>query len=71
MNEKTLTNEQIETYRNALLGAECCIETALRTMNGLELNDDVGMLWSDLNHAYALVRTGLRKDHLLRDWGDR
>lgn len=68
---KHLSNEKIETYRNALLGAERSIEAALQTMSGLELDDDVGMLWTDLNHAYALVRTGLRKDHLLRDWGDR
>lgn len=68
---KYLSNEQIEKYRNALLDAERSIETALQTMGELEENDDNSALWTDLNHAYALVRTGLRKDHLLRDWGDR
>ena len=67
---KNLSNEEIEEYRNALLEAERSIETALQTMDELELNDDTDALWTNLNRAYALVQTCLRQDHLLRNWED-
>ena len=68
--KKHLTDDQVSKYRDNLLAAERGIEIALQTISGLELGGERSELWTDLNHALALVQSGLRKDHLLRDWGE-
>lgn len=68
---KYLTDEQLTEYRNGLLMAESGVEQALQQLSFLELGEQgQGELWTELNKSYALIQTGLRKEHILRDWGD-
>ena len=68
---KYLTDEHLAEYRNGLLTAEKGIEQTLQQLSLLELGEQSQVeLCRDLNKAYALIETGLHKEHLLRDWGD-
>lgn len=68
--KKHLTDDQVSKYRDSLLAAERGVESALQLVCELELGGERSALWTDLNHALELVQSGLRKDHILRDWGE-